>query len=92
MTMHFAGDSTLKLYPRPSDTPGEKPKAVTITHRVNNENYGIYCTENINSGATIQEMTRGLRAVSDETLAGIDCTIVACMFNANEANANTNLT
>ena len=94
MTMHIVGDSTLKLYPRPSDIPGEKPKgkAVTITHRVNNDNYGIYSTGNISSGATIQEMTRGVRSMSDETLEGIDCTIVVCMFNAKEAITNLTYT
>ena len=93
-TVHIVGDSTLKLYPRPSDMPGEKTKgkAVTITHRMSNDKHGIYCTGNNTSGATIQEMTRDLRLMTDETLAGVDCTIVVCMFSAKEANSQLTYT
>ncbi len=55
---HLVADSTLKLLPVRA-SPGEKlkGKAVAFTRHVKNTNWGVYVTEGIISGATVQEIT-----------------------------------
>ena len=81
-TIHIVSDSTLKVYPHHTLPGGIRAKAVTVSHKVRNDNYGITVTECIESGARIQDMIRHLRDMSDEKVGAFDCTIVVCMFNA----------
>ncbi len=62
-----------------------REKAVTITHRVRNDNWGVHVTESIVSGATVQDITRNqLGSMSKETIDAIDCIILVCMPNARQ--------
>jgi hypothetical protein len=57
-------------------------RAVTVSHKVRNDNYGITVTEHIESGARIEDMILHLQSLTDEQIASFDCTVVVCMFNA----------
>ena len=83
-TLHIVGDFTLKLYPIPNSLGKKEGTAVAISHRVRNDNYGIWVTEDISAGAAAQVMTRSLSRMDAATIDAIDVTVVVCMLNAKQ--------
>ena len=82
--VHLVADSTLKLTPPTNPETGRRPKnKPTATHYVRDNNWGTELSEQISSGATLEDLSlRFLGVLTQEQIDSKDCTICVCMLNA----------
>ncbi len=57
---------------------------MAISHRVRDDNYGMWATRDIAAGAAVQDTTRSLSRMDAATIDAIDATVVVCMLNAKQ--------